>query len=65
MKKVRDLGMLSPKWDVFIILLRDLCRRGGRTIVRVRGGIGGVSGECVCVCVCVCVFASLILFSLG
>jgi len=80
MKKVKDLEMFSCKWDIFVMLLssrlRDLCRRRGEKILRVRDGIGndGVGGECVCMCVCVCVcgracvcesvFTSLILFSL-
>lgn len=38
---MRDFGALSLKWDVLIkhlpSRLWDLCRRGGRSIVRARG----------------------------
>ena len=46
----RDLGTLSPKWDVFIKPfpsgLRKLCGRGSRKIIRARGG-GRHQGNCL------------------
>lgn len=38
-RRVNDFGVSSPKWDVFIkLLLRELCRRGGRKSQRARSG---------------------------
>lgn len=39
--KLRDFRVLSPKWNVFnkplLSRLKDLCRSGGRKILRTRG----------------------------
>jgi hypothetical protein len=41
---VRDVGILSPKWDIFNRSpssgLREAPQKGGRKIVKARGGKG-------------------------